>query len=198
MVANPRRRADVTDAALQLLGHDGSRALTHRGVDALAGVPAGTCANYFPTRASLVLAMAQRIFDRLAPDPDRLAELEQVQDQDALAEYAGDVVERLTSSPDLARALIELRLEASRAPEISEVLAPLLRQGLHDDVTFHQARGLSGDQPLVLLLHHLVNGIVLDQLTIPLDPRSDPVATTKQAARLLAARCPGVGDEVGS
>jgi len=187
MVANPRRRESVADAALEILGRDGSRALTHRAVDILAEVPRGTCANYFPSRAALMLAMAQRIFDRLAPDPARLSQLEQVQDKDALAEYAAYVIERLTLNPVLARALLELRLESARAPDVAEVLAPFLRQGLHNDVTFHQARGLAGDQLVVLLMHHVVNGILLDHLTIPLDPGSDPSSTVKEAARLLSA-----------
>lgn len=185
MVSNPRRRADVTDAALLILGRDGSRALTHRAVDGLADVPSGTCANYFSTRAGLLLAMAERIFERLAPEADQLARLERVSDQDALAEYAGYVVERLTLSPDLARALIELRLEASRSTEVAKALTTFLRQGLGADVEFHEARGLVGGQRVVLLLHHLVNGIMLDHLTIPLDPSDDPIAVAKDAARLV-------------
>ncbi|MHA7304090.1 TetR/AcrR family transcriptional regulator [Arthrobacter sp. TMN-49] len=186
MASNPRRRAAVTDAALVILGRDGGRALTHRAVDALAEVPFGTCANYFPTRATLLLAMAKRIFDRLEPDDDRLSQLEQASEQEALAEYAGYVVERLTKNPDVARALIELRLEASRDHEVHDALAPFLRQGLRDDLEFHQARGLDSNPRVVVLLHHLVNGILLDHLTIPLDPQRDPVATAKEAARYFA------------
>ena len=191
MASNPRRRADVTDAALIILGRDGGRALTHRAVDALAEVPSGTCANYFPTRATLLLAMAKRIFDRLEPDRDHLSQLEHATERDPLAEYVGYVVERLTRNPDLARALIELRLEASRDLEVHDALAPFLRQGLSDDLAFHQARGLGADPRVVLLLHHIVNGILLDHLTIPLHPQSDPVATAKEAARYLALNVPG-------
>ncbi len=134
-----------------------------------------------------MLGMAERIFKRLTPDPTRLAELEQVRDDDSLAEYVGYVVERLISEPDLARALIELRLEAARSPEVDHLLAPFLRQGLDADVAFHTSRGLSGGRPLVLLLHHVVNGIMLDHLTTPLDPSADPVAAAKGAARRMAS-----------
>lgn len=187
VVANPRRRAAVTDAALEVLGRGGGRALTHRAVDALAEVPAGTSANYFPSRAALMLAMAQRIFERIAPEPDRLEGLARVPDEDALAEYTGYVVERLIRDADLARALIELRLEASRSPDVGEVIAPFLRQGLRDDIAFHRERGLAAGETLVPLLHHVVDGILLDHLTVPLDPQRDPVETAKAAARLLAA-----------
>lgn len=192
MAHNPRRRVDVTDAALRILGRDGSRALTHRAVDALAALPQGTTANYFPTRASLLLAMAQRIFVRLTPDASRLATQELLPAAEALPEYVGAVVERLIQSPDLARALIELRLEGSRSPEIADALAPFLRRGLHDDVAFHEARGLPGGADMVVRLHHLVNGIVLDHLTIPLEPGRDPVLTAKEtvAALALSRRAP--------
>lgn len=186
MASNPRRRAAVTDAALVILGRDGGRALTHRAVDALSEVPSGTCANYFPTRAMLLLAMAKRIFDRLEPDRNRLTQLEQATEEESLAEYVGYVVERLTKNPDMARALIELRLEASRDQEVRDALAPFLRQGLSDDLEFHQVRGLGANPRVVILLHHLVNGILLDHLTIPLDPQGDPVATAKEAARYIA------------
>jgi DNA-binding transcriptional regulator YbjK len=187
VVANPRRRAAVTDAALEVLGRGGSRALTHRAVDALAGVPAGTCANYFRSRAALILAMAERIFERIAPEPERLEELARVPDEDALAEYTGYVVERLLRDPDLARALIELRLEASRSLDVAEVLAPFLREGLRADIAFHRERGLGAGETVVPLLHHVVDGVLLDHLTIPLDPRQDPAETAKDAARRLAA-----------
>lgn len=190
MVANPRRRVDVTDAALRILGHDGSRALTHRAVDAAAQLPAGTCANYFPSRAALLLAMAQRIFERLAPDPSELQRLTSIPHDDALPEYVGYVVERLIRSSDLARALIELRLEAARSEEISAVVTPILRQGLIDDVSFHRERGFYGGQAMVTQLHHLVNGILLDHLTAPLDPTANPVGTAKDAARALALGWP--------
>ncbi|GAA1480584.1 hypothetical protein GCM10009624_10240 [Gordonia sinesedis] len=185
MVANPRRRTHVTDAALTLLGSEGGRALTHRAVDRAAGVPTGTCANYFPTRPDLLLAMAQRIFERLTPEEGRLATLAEVPVADAPAEYVGYVVERLLADPDLARALVELRLAASRSPEIFEVLAPVLRDGLDADVTFHESRGLAGGRELVLLLHHLVNGLVLDTVTVPLDPDRAPVTVATEATRRL-------------
>lgn len=185
MVANPARRAAVTDAALELLGRDGARAVTHRAVDAEAMVPAGTCANYFRTRSDLLAGMAQRIFVLLAPDPARLDELATLSVDDAGPAYAGYVVERLLGRPNLARALVELRLEATRSPDVAQPLTEFLRAGFDTDVDFHTTRGLPGGWEHVLRLHHLVNGIVLDALTIPLAPDSDPVTQARNAARAL-------------
>jgi len=48
------RRAQVLDAAVSVLGGQGTRALTHRAVDAEGGLPAGTTSNYFRSRDALV------------------------------------------------------------------------------------------------------------------------------------------------
>ena len=185
MVANPSRRAVLADAALELLGRDGARAVTHRAVDAEAGVPVGTCANYFRSRSDLLQGMAERIFTLLAPDPGRLDDLADLPAGDAGPAYAGYVVERLLGRPNLARALIELRLEAARTTDVAEPLAAFLRAGFEADVDFHTDRGLPGGREHVLRLHHLVNGILLDALTIPLDPDADPVAQARRAAAEL-------------
>lgn len=192
MVANPARRAAVTDAALDLLGGSGARALTHRAVDAHAGVPAGTCANYFPKRAGLLVAMAERVFEHLRPDEARLRELAALTTDEALPEYAAYVTERLLRRPALARALIELRLEAARSPDVARELAPVLRDGLGADVQFHEERGLRGGRDAVVLLHHVVNGLVLDHLTVSIDPDQDPVEATREAARRLLGRAAAV------
>ncbi|RLZ04452.1 TetR family transcriptional regulator [Kocuria tytonicola] len=187
MVANPSRRTAVADAALQLLGRDGARAVTHRAVDAEAGVPTGTCANYFGTRSDLLEGMAQRIFAVLAPDSRRLEELASLDAAEAGPAYAGYVVERLLARPVLARALIELRLEAARNPEVAEPLGAFLRAGFEADVEFHNSRGLPGGRDAVLRLHHLVNGILLDALTIRLDSTADPVAQARNSAAALGS-----------
>lgn len=188
MVANPRRRVEILDSGLGVLGGQGGRGLTHRAVDARAGLAVGTTANYFPTRAALVLALTERAFERLRPDPDRLAQLSRRRGRQALAAYVGYVVERLLEEPELALALVEIRLEAARSVEVAELVAPRLRAGLAADLEFHRARELPGGPAAVLALHHLVNGLVLDRLTVPLDPEADPVAVAGQVAEALMGR----------
>ena len=53
------RRAQLADAAVEVLARDGGRGLTHRAVDREAGFPEGTTKNYFPTRSALFLAVAR-------------------------------------------------------------------------------------------------------------------------------------------
>ncbi|WP_206080011.1 TetR/AcrR family transcriptional regulator [Propioniciclava coleopterorum] len=58
------RRERVVDAALVLIGRDGMRALTHRRVDAEAGVPLGTTSNHFRTRRALLEGTLGRLVER--------------------------------------------------------------------------------------------------------------------------------------
>ena len=51
------RRDDLVNAALLVLAEGGLKGLTHRAVDAEAGLPSGSTANLFRDRASLVRAL---------------------------------------------------------------------------------------------------------------------------------------------
>src|SRR6478609_4318410 len=58
------RRTLLLDAALELVGTQGMRGLTHRAVDAAAELPAGSTSNYFRTREALVLGIVERFIVR--------------------------------------------------------------------------------------------------------------------------------------
>src|SRR5690349_14842216 len=63
MPANPERRNQILDAAIDILCDEGVGGLTHRQVDSRAGIPAGTTSNYFRTRQTLLEATAARTVD---------------------------------------------------------------------------------------------------------------------------------------
>jgi len=58
------RRTVLLDAALELVGTEGMRGLTHRAVDAAAAVPAGSTSNYFRSREALILGIVERFIAR--------------------------------------------------------------------------------------------------------------------------------------
>jgi DNA-binding transcriptional regulator YbjK len=57
------RRTGILDAALSVLADDGMRALTHRAVDAAAGIAPGSTSYYFRTRAALVAGCIDRLVE---------------------------------------------------------------------------------------------------------------------------------------
>jgi AcrR family transcriptional regulator len=170
MVSNPQRRELLADAGLRVLAHAGARGLTHRAVDQEAGVPAGTASNYFKSRDALLGGLGERIFQRLTPDPEVIAELgEREPSTDLFVDYVRDIVRRLRAAPDLTRALIELRLEGARRPELGRILGTTLRRGYRDDVAFHVTTGLAGGAFEIALLHYALDGLMLDLLTTSID-----------------------------
>jgi DNA-binding transcriptional regulator YbjK len=57
------RRSTILDGALAVLAEQGMRGLTHRGVDAAAGLPSGSTSYYFRSRAALVAGCVQRLLE---------------------------------------------------------------------------------------------------------------------------------------
>ncbi len=64
------RRTEILDAALRVLAEHGMRGLTHRGVDAAAGIAPGSTSYYFRSRSALVEGCVARLveIDQAAPE----------------------------------------------------------------------------------------------------------------------------------
>ncbi|RZU54168.1 TetR family transcriptional regulator [Krasilnikovia cinnamomea] len=166
MARNPERRRLLADAGLRVLADSGARGLTHRAVDTEAGVPTGTASNYFRSRDALLGALGERIMERFAPDEAVLARLARREPgRELFVDYLRYIVERTTAQPELTRALIELRLEGARRPELAESLGATLRGGYREDVAFHATTGLPGGAVEIALLHYALDGLLLDMLT---------------------------------
>ena len=58
------RRTAILDGALEVLAEQGMRGLTHRAVDAAAGLPPGSTSYYFRSRGALVTGCVQRLVER--------------------------------------------------------------------------------------------------------------------------------------
>ncbi|AFR46680.1 transcriptional regulator, TetR family [Gordonia sp. KTR9] len=171
MVRNDDRRRALADAGLEVLADSGARGLTHRAVDRAAGVPVGTTTNYFRSRSALLTGLVERIYERLAPSDDFIAERAgRTPTRDLFAEYLRNIVERLLADREVTIALIELRLEGIRRPEVAEIIVEWRRTGFAGDVAFNEQAGLPGSAREIALFHFAVDGLLLDQLTGPLLP----------------------------
>ncbi|MFD4243424.1 TetR/AcrR family transcriptional regulator [Streptomyces sp. NPDC058525] len=181
MRQNPQRRAALLDAAIEVLAREGSRGLTLRAVDAEAGVPTGTTSNYFANRAQLLVQILHRTRERLVPDP---ADLTGPLDAEVLL---GELLARMRRERSVHIAMLELRLEATRRPELQAELAGFLGSELEENVAWHLESGLPGDRRGVVLLYLAMLGLMVDDLTAPtlLDahPVQDLIET--MAERLL-------------
>ncbi|MGW4940763.1 TetR/AcrR family transcriptional regulator [Actinoplanes sp. NPDC004185] len=125
---SPARFAALTDAAIELIAELGMRGLTHRAVDARAGLPAGTASAYLRTRKALVEAVVQRIADLdtadLAARAVPTGAVEAAPDLDALAASIAALLDDwLTTGRTRTLARYACLLEATHHPELRPILA---------------------------------------------------------------------------
>ncbi|MEV2245506.1 TetR family transcriptional regulator [Streptomyces sp. NPDC049970] len=165
---NDQRRAALVDAAIEVLAAEGARGLTFRAVDAEAAVPVGTASNYFANRDDLFTQAGARVYERLQPDEATIARQRSTgHDREAYAVLMRELVSRITSFRTGYLALLELRLEATRRPELREVLTQRVRADIDANVAYHEASGLPGDGTAVKLLILTLNWLIVEQLTLP-------------------------------
>lgn len=65
--AVPTTRERIISASVALVGERGASALTHRQVDARAGLPIGSTSNYFRTKAALLKGAIEGVITRESP-----------------------------------------------------------------------------------------------------------------------------------
>ncbi|MEV8090198.1 TetR/AcrR family transcriptional regulator [Streptomyces nigra] len=168
MAGNPERRAALVDAGVELLAREGARGLTFRAVDAEAGVPVGTASNYFTDREDLLRQIDARLHARLAPDPEVLAGLlARPKDRSLVTAFMHDLMGRATRDRTGYLALLEMRLEASRRPELRASFTKSVRGDLDEALAFHRSAGLPGGDEVVTVLYLAMLGLLLEHLTLP-------------------------------
>jgi AcrR family transcriptional regulator len=165
---NQARRDALLDAAVAVLATEGARGLTFRRIDEEAGVPTGTATNYFADRDELLRQVGEQIFIRLQPDPERVAGImagPPSLDQELALMH--DLMARVAADRTGYLAFLELRLEATRRPELRAGLAATVRADLEAGVAFHVDAGLPGGRLTVQVLYLAMTGLILQALTVP-------------------------------
>ncbi|NUU17834.1 TetR family transcriptional regulator [Cellulomonas humilata] len=162
-MTSPRSRA--LDAAIDLLGTKGLRALTHVRVDDRAGIPRGSTSNYFRTRAALLAGVAGRIIEREMPAA--ATALAPTSVDEVVDSISALVVSTTTVQRTLTTARLVLFMEASHDPTLRDALAAG-RQALEGEVVSVLAR-LGSPDPATgaaavmacaegLILHRIARG----------------------------------------
>jgi DNA-binding transcriptional regulator YbjK len=178
------REEQILDAAISVLGQRGVRQLTHRAVDAAAGVPAGSTSNYFRTRDALIDATVERFLARERATWDQIATTVNPTSPDQLAAaLAWFVMEATGAQQALTVARFALLIEAALHPRLQprvrragEAVRTLAAQWL---------RAVGSAQPVRdarIILDH-ADGLMLHQLAFP-EPIFDP---TDELAVLVTA-----------
>ncbi|MEV5838833.1 TetR family transcriptional regulator [Nocardia sp. NPDC052112] len=164
---NPERRQALLDASIEVLAREGARGLTFRAVDQEAGVPAGTASNYFPNRDALLVQVGNRYYERLIPSDDAVAKSRGPQTRETMTELMTEVVDRVYHFRTGYLAILELRLEATRRPELQALLTERVRADLDFNISNYRESELPGDEDAVVMLYLALNWLILERLTLP-------------------------------
>ncbi|MFF2576258.1 TetR/AcrR family transcriptional regulator [Streptomyces goshikiensis] len=190
-MSTPDRRTLIADTAIDLVAAAGLRGLTHRAVDAAAGLPAGSTSYYFRTRTALIGACYQRLAELDLGDVDADGPPPAEVDRGAAAAALAALLYRwLTTGRARQLARFELSLEAARTPE----LAPELhRAGLGARAratAILAALGAERPEEAAELLVGWTEGILYDRLAGALArsrPAPDLAELTSVARRMVDA-----------
>jgi DNA-binding transcriptional regulator YbjK len=114
-----RRRKEIIEAALRLIGRTGRGGLSHRAVAEEAGVPLGATTYYFESRGDLLAQTLEHVADseleRFKSEREQLAK---IKTPAALAKFVTDRLVHAATDRDALIAEYELWLEAGREPEL--------------------------------------------------------------------------------
>lgn len=168
------RRDDLLDAAIDVLGGSGVHALTHRSVDAAAGVPSGSTSNHFRTRDALLDAVVERFSARERAVWADLATRAYPTSPVALAEVMATMAHVATGPQrTLTLARYAILVQAGVQPSVR---AQLSATGAQVDREFLRWMRLAGSADPVrhapIVMNHWT-GLVLHELAMP-DPAFDP------------------------
>jgi DNA-binding transcriptional regulator YbjK len=156
------------DAAIDVLAEEGARGLTYRAIDAKAGVPAGTASNYFANRDDLMAEVATRVTQRLTPSEESVAEsLALPRDKSLSVKFMHDIIKRADADKASYLAMMELRLEATRRPDLRTALTKTFADNLEFNIAFNEESKLPGDRMTVLLMYFGMTGLIYERLTLP-------------------------------
>lgn len=118
------RQVQLLGAAARVVARTGLRGLTHRAVDAEAGLPEGSCSAYMRTRVALLTRLTEYVTSRFGHDiEDLTARIEAHADVEGYV--LGETVAMLRAwlrDPDLLLVRMELTLEGARQPAVAEIL----------------------------------------------------------------------------
>lgn len=172
-------------AAVDILGSQGLRALTHRRVDERAGLPAGSTSNYFRSRAALLDGVVVWVAQHELTDVD--AGVAPASADDLIDEFCAllEVQTREFRSRTIARYV--LFLEAARH---GDSRAPLVQnRHLFEERTIAMLAGLAAPDPdaAALALMACGEGLMLHRLTV------DDSIEFRPAVAMVVRACLGPG-----
>jgi AcrR family transcriptional regulator len=169
------RREVILDAAIGLLGGEGVHRVTHRAVDAAAGLPAGSTSNYFRTRDALLNAVVERFAARERANWDEAAATVAPASPAALAEALGRFIrDAVGPHRTLTLARYAILVESAHHPALRAQLTATGGRVRAYHVTWMRLVGSTNPERDTAIVQNYATGLMLHELAYP-KPDFDPV-----------------------
>jgi AcrR family transcriptional regulator len=169
----PRRALtedEILDAALTLLDHGGPDAASVRGIAARVGVAPNAVYTYFPGKAAVIKALAERLLGEV--DHDVFADRERPW-RERVEALAVELRERLSAHPGAVGLMISSRMDGPNAHALNERLLQLLADAGLEPADAARASRLF----FVYVFGSLVLEVAGAQQAGPLPPEAERVAS---------------------
>jgi AcrR family transcriptional regulator len=178
----------LLDAAIDVLGTRGLRQLTHRAVDAEAGLAEGSTSNRFRTREALLVGVLQRILEREMAIWAGVATEGTTMSIDGLAAVVGGMLKTLSNRErTLTQARRAVFVEAVNEPALRDEIARARAELQSWFAPLLTALGSDDPKRHVRYLLALMDGLVGNQLVSPARG-FDPAAAVAALLRGLIER----------
>lgn len=177
----------MLDAAIRVLGTGGTRQLTHRAVDAEAGLPQGSTSNHFRTRDALVAAVLGRLLERETEIWGALAR--DVGTPESFARAVGGLVAELAAERTTTLARHALFVEVALRPELRGHVDRAQREIASWALPLVEALGCPDPPADLAVLLAAVDGLLSNQLANP-NPGFDPERAIRAVLRGILAGGP--------
>lgn len=180
------RREVLLDAAIRVIAAQGLRGLTHRAVEAEAGVPHGSTTYYFGTRHDLVTALMKYIADRGAKQAEpigralslMLADRSKPVDIDVISD---SLIAWIDSEAEMELVRYELQIAGARDPEMKALMTEVCSRFAQMCEPIAIACGSRNPKRDAKVLQAAIDGLMFARLTIT-DPDDE---TMKRGIRVI-------------
>lgn len=160
----PRRLAD---AAIAVMARDGLHGVTHRTVDAEAGMPPGTASYHFRSRRALLESTALRLRDLHVSALTQALSAPRADSWEQLVSAMTDLVEATDEAMRTRYlAFAELMLEATRDAALATIVNQVRESNLEFAATLLRKRGVAISGAQLTTLGSLLTGVTLERIAL--------------------------------
>jgi DNA-binding transcriptional regulator YbjK len=162
------RLSVIADAGLRLIARDGLRGLTHRAVDAEAGLPVGSTSYYLRKRDDLIAACVRSLVEINLAEIAATGVADRAMTGEELADLGAELMwQWITVDPHRRLARYELMLHSRQRPELAELLADAGDRLRAVVAAVLETQNCARPASTAAWFVGCIDGVVLDQLTGP-------------------------------